>query len=239
MESSDRLRSFDGSGIRILSPRPEEEVLRSVKVECQTPILPAGWSKWVLVYAPGAKLWYPTKIENAEEFWFADITVGSVDCDGAVFTICLFIADPEAGIYLDSVHERTSTLPPGLQVSVRVRRAPRATFVSGHVTNSTVKGNVTIKMIPGEKEQNIAGIDQSITGSEIKGNVVQLLRTSGAGKQRIDNISAKDVTQINEELKTELKIGRSISAQGKFASVLLAILVISYFIFQIVMHIYR
>jgi hypothetical protein len=79
--------------------------------------------KWLVVYAPGARKWYPNEVLEQGSKWKMSIIVGSVDCYGSDFKISLFITDAQGSNYLRSFSDGTKQMPPGVSVEVDVCRA--------------------------------------------------------------------------------------------------------------------
>lgn len=109
--------------VEILYPKQNSIIDRTVEVSAITENISEDLQKWVIVYAPGARKYYPNEIVEKESKWKESIIVGSVDCYGADFKILLFITNIEGSNYLRSFSDGTKQLPPGVSFEVIVYRA--------------------------------------------------------------------------------------------------------------------
>lgn len=109
----------------IISPREGELVNRLVEVTFETQNLPLHTSRWLLVYAPNARMWFCDPVSGEADCWKQKMIIGSPQCDGAEFSILLFLTHPEGARYLSQFREGTEKLPPGRFVAVTVQRKMR------------------------------------------------------------------------------------------------------------------
>jgi hypothetical protein len=110
---------------KIYAPADKQLVDRQVEVSIETSGLPNGIERWLVVYAPGAKLWYSTEIRSIENVYTTSLTLGSDIDHGAHFDIGLFITDQKGDELLRAAINGLQVLPQGSLHKVSVRRLPK------------------------------------------------------------------------------------------------------------------
>ncbi len=167
----------------IYYPTPNAEVGRFVDVIAQVPEIPSDGSAWVLVYAPGAKKWYPTRTMPQGPIIRQRVIVGSDSCDGARFEIILFITNKEGGAFLAANNDGTESLPYGTATEVTVKRRIENTIYMNDqrkitITGSTntVIGNANSLVITQNIEALLRVIDDSKGSSREKDEAKSLLK---------------------------------------------------------------
>lgn len=111
--------------VAITSPKDGETVQREMSITIQTDNLPSQFERWILVFAPGIKLWYPTEVLDRTPTCTVSLTLGSETDEGASFKILLFVTDQQGDATLRAAGDGTAALPRGVVSEVTVKRSAR------------------------------------------------------------------------------------------------------------------